>query len=295
MTRARPSQSGTPVAASLDDAVLRDIARRIRGHIVRTLHRAGSGHFGGSLSVADLLAALYFRELNLDLEDPERRERDRFILSKGHTAPALYGTLAEKGFIDQAELDTFDEIDSRLQLHPDMLALPYLDMSTGSLGQGLSVGLGFALGARLQARAFRTYVILGDGECQEGQVWETAMVAARYGADNLVAIVDTNRLQQYGWRDAGGDELVRSAPVRDLADKWRAFGWAVIEVDGHDFGEITAAFGQARQTSGRPTAIIAATVKGRGVSFMENDYRWHASAMTEELYKRAIADLGGPA
>lgn len=272
---------------------LEDIARRIRIRILETVHTAGAGHIGGPLSAVDLLTALYFAEMHIDPREPELPDRDRFLLSKGHSSPALYAVLAERGYFPVEELASFDAIGSRLQAHPDMTVLPGLDMSTGSLGQGLSAGLGLALAARLSGRSYRTFVILGDGECQEGQVWEAAMVAARYEVDSLVAIIDWNGLQQYGWHRPGEPEDVREAPLREPAAMWAAFGWNVIPIDGHDFGEIRAALAATRAGNGRPTCIIARTVKGKGVSFMEGDYMWHASPLSETQLEAARRELGG--
>jgi transketolase len=283
----------TATTSAIDQVRLEAIARRIRISILETVHAAGAGHIGGPLSVVELLTALYFSEMNIDPARPDDPERDRFLLSKGHSSPALYAILAERGYFPAEELATFDAIDSRLQAHPDMTVLPGLDMSTGSLGQGLSAGLGLALAARLSDRAYRTFVILGDGECQEGQVWEAAMVAARYKVDSLVAIVDWNGLQQYGWHRPGEPEDVREAPLREPAAIFDAFGWNVDVIDGHDFGEIMPALTSTRSGNGRPTCIIARTTKGKGVSFMEGNYIWHSSLISDSQLEAARVELGG--
>ena len=283
---------------------IRDHARDARRLIVQTVHVAKAGHVGGPLSAAEILSVLYFETLNIDPARPAWPDRDRFVLSKGHSALVLYSTLALRGYFPIAELRTFDQIDSRLQGHPDMTRLPGLDMSTGSLGQGLSAGVGMALGAKVKGKAFRTYVLIGDGECQEGQIWEAAQVAARYRLDNLVAILDLNRLQQFGWRSGSGvwarahpgnmqEEGFQDAPLPDAAAKWAAFGWQVIEVNGHDVEEISRACDQAKYSEGKPVLIVAHTVKGKGVAFMENDPDWHAKVPTDEELASALDDLGG--
>lgn len=261
-------------------------ARRL---IVESIHRAGAGHLGGPLSATDLLVNLYFDVLNLDPARPHWDHRDRFILSKGHSSIALYVVLALRGFLRVDELKTFDQIDSRLQGHPCMKCLPGVDMSTGSLGQGLSPGVGMAMGARLRDWPFHTWVMLGDGEIQEGQVWEACFTAARYELDNLTAILDYNRLPQFGWPDSQG--YTRERPIDDPAAKFRAFGWHTVECDGHDHGEIRAAFQAALATKRQPTCIIAHTVKGKGVSFMEGDFNWHAKVPTDDQLADAVAQL----
>lgn len=280
-------------------AELADLARLGRWLVVSTVAGSGAGHIGGPLSAMDLLVALYFRVLDIRPDEPEWPERDRFILSKGHCAVALYATMALRGYFPVAELATFDKGDSRLQGHPDATRLPGLDASTGSLGQGLSVGVGIALGARMRGRGFGTFVMLGDGECQEGMIWESAQVATRYGLGNLIAIVDHNGLQQYGWPkgdDADGVLGDRSAPWpgTQLRDVFAAFGWRVLQIDGHDFGEILGACAQARDAASgsRPTAILARTVKGRGLSFAEGRYAWHARIPTPEELEAARRELG---
>ena len=274
-----------------DFDLLRSVATSVRRSILATIHHAGAGHVGGPLSATDLLSVLYFHELRIDPANPSWADRDRFIFSKGHSSIALYATLAERGYFPREELLTFDQLDSRLQGHPDMLVTPGVDMSTGSLGQGLSPGLGMALAAKLNNKDYRTYVMIGDGEAQEGQIWEASMVAARYKADNLVAILDWNGLQQYGWAEAGKEPEERMSPLEDPARKWRAFGWHVIELDGHDLRAIVAALDDARTIKGRPTILIARTVKGKGVSFMEGDYLWHAKPITDEELELALAEL----
>ena len=272
---------------------LHQLAQQVRADVIRAVYHAKGGHIGGPLSCADMLVALYFRVLNIRPEEPDWPDRDRFILSKGHSAIGLYAALAARGYFPREELMTFDAIDSRLQGHPDMTKLPALDMSTGSLGQGLSPGLGMGLGARLLGKDFHTWVMLGDGECQEGQIWEAAFVAARYKLDNVTAILDFNSLQQYGWR---GDDLTRPLPPwessEDMAARWRAFHWNTIEVDGHDIPAFIQACEAAKAHKGEPTIIIASTVKGKGVSFMSGAYEWHAKVPTPEELHNALAELG---
>jgi transketolase len=271
---------------------LRRLAIEGRRLVLRTAHGAGAGHIGGPLSAMDMLVALYFEVLNVDPSRPRWEDRDRFILSKGHSALGLYAVLALRGYLPIEELATFDQLDSRLQAHPDMTVLPGLDMSTGSLGQGLSPGVGMALGARFLGRRFHVWVMVGDGDAQEGEIWEAAMVAARYGLDNLIAVVDLNGLQQFGWAGPGGyasDE--RMAALYQPAEKWGAFGWRVVEVDGHDIGAFLATASDARRGCGRPTVIIAHTTKGKGVSFMEGVYSWHTQPVTDEVLELALAEL----
>jgi len=288
-----PSARPTPAA---DLAALAAVAAQVRADCVRAVHHAKGGHLGGPLSCADILVALYFHVLHIRPEQPDWPERDRFILSKGHSAIGLYATLAERGYFPRAELMTFDAIDSRLQGHPDMTVLPGLDMSSGSLGQGLSPGLCMALGARRLGQNWHTWVVLRAGECQEGQIWEAAFVAARYGADNLTAILDFNGLQQYGWQ--GVTAAHRLAPWESaghMAARWQAFGWHTIEIDGHDFAQILAACDAAQAHKGQPTIIIARTQKGHGVSFMAGDYQWHAKVPTADELEQACRELGvGP-
>jgi transketolase len=279
--------TATETRPSLDE--LRRTSIEARKLIVQAIHHAGAGHLGGPLSAADILVALYFDQMNVDPGNPGWPERDRFILSKGHSSIALYTVLAMRGYFPVAELDTFDAAHSRLQGHPDMHALPGLEMSTGSLGQGLSPGVGMALGAKVRNSPFRTWVMLGDGEIQEGQIWEAAFVAARYRLDNLTAILDYNGLPQFGWPQAGG--FTRETPIDDPGAKFRAFGWHVIECDGHDQESIRAAFDAARAVTGQPTCVVAHTVKGQGVSFMEGDFNWHAKVPTDEQLAEALAEL----
>ena len=278
----------------LDTEALSRLAAQVRADCVRAVHHAQGGHLGGPLSCADILVALYFHVLDVRPDQPDWPERDRFIMSKGHSSIALYSTLAARGYFPRQELLTFDAIDSRLQGHPDMTRLPGLDMSTGSLGQGLSPGLGMALGAKLLGQDWHTWVLLGDGECQEGQVWEAAFVAARYKLDNLTAVLDFNRLQQYGWR---GETIKDRMPPWDpdpaiMGDKWHAFGWHIIYIDGHDIPQIVDACEQAQAHKGQPTIIIASTVKGKGVSFMSDVYEWHAKVPTPEELEQALRELG---
>ncbi len=272
---------------------LEKLAAQIRADCIRAVHHAKGGHIGGPLSCTDILVALYFKVMNIRPDEPNWPDRDRFIISKGHSAIALYATMAARGYFPREEVMTFDAIDSRLQGHPDMTRLPGLDMSTGSLGQGLSPGIGMALGARLLGKGWHTWVLLGDGECQEGQIWEAAFVAARYGLDNITAILDFNRLQQYGWP---GETIKHRLPPWDssqsMAAKWRAFGWNTIEIDGHDFRQILQACHQARAHKEQPTIIIASTVKGKGVSFMSGAFEWHARVPTSEELERALKELG---
>ena len=274
-----------------DFDLLRSVATSVRRSIITTVHHAGAGHVGGPLSATDLLAVLYFHELRIDPADPSWADRDRFVFSKGHSSVALYATLAERGYFSKEELLTFDHLDSRLQGHPDMLVTPGVDMSTGSLGQGLSPGLGMALAAKLNNKDYRTYVMIGDGESQEGQIWEASMVAARYKADNLVAILDWNGLQQYGWSEVGKEPEDRMNPLEAPAQKWQAFGWHVVELDGHDLRAIVSALDEARSIKGQPTILIAHTVKGKGVSFMEGDYLWHAKPITDGEFDLALAEF----
>ncbi|MEW5953761.1 MAG: transketolase [Bacillota bacterium] len=271
----------------MDTAVLdhlRERAKTLRRHIISMLGEAGSGHPGGSLSAADIVAALYFEVLKLDPERPDWPDRDRFVLSKGHAAPVLYAALAERGFFPAEELATLRKLGSRLQGHPDMKKLPGVEMSTGSLGQGLSAANGMALAARVDGRDYRVYALLGDGEIQEGQIWEAAMAAAHYRLDKLIAFLDHNGLQI----DGPIREIMSPEPV---ADKWRAFGWDVQVIDGHDIRQILRAIEDARQVTGRPSMIIAETVKGKGVSFMENQVGWHGNAPKAEEVARALAEL----
>lgn len=264
---------------------LKEIARTLRQDILKMLTRAGSGHPGGSLSAVELVASLYFHHMRYDPGNPSWPERDRFILSKGHAAPVLYATLARAGYFPVAELDTLRTLNSRLQGHPDMLKLPGIDISTGSLGQGLSAGNGMALAGKLDGKDYRVYVLVGCGEIQEGQVWEAAMAAAHYKLDNLCALMDYNKIQIDGYNP----EVMSIEPV---VDKWRAFGWQVIELNGHDFPSIIEALEAARTIKGKPTALIAHTTKGKGVSFMEGKVKYHGTAPTNEELEKALAELG---
>jgi transketolase len=259
-------------------------ANQLRIHIVNMLAASGSGHPGGSLSAADILIYLYFKEMNINSEDKDNRNRDRFILSKGHAAPVLYGTLAMKGFFSSSELKKLRKMGSFLQGHPDMRKIPGVEMSTGSLGQGFSASVGVALGGKIDERPYRVYTLLGDGELQEGIVWEAAMAASHYKLDNLVAIIDNNGLQI----DGTNDEVMK---VNPLKEKWESFGWNVIETDGHCFNAIEKAFESAKQIKGQPTVIIAKTVKGKGVSFMENQVGWHGVTPSEAERAKAIEEL----
>lgn len=280
-------ETGTRFMRSLEE--LENLSRQARRLILDSVHKAGAGHVGGPLSATDLLIALYFDTLNIDPQQPNWPDRDRFILSKGHSSIGLYSVLALRGYFPVEELDTFDQIDSRLQGHPDMTKLSALDMSTGSLGQGLSPGLGMALGARLSGREFHTWVMLGDGELQEGQIWEAAFVAPRYHLDNLTAIVDYNRLPQFGWPSENG--FTRSTPIDVPGAKFEAFGWNVVECDGHDHASIRAALKRALAFKHTPTCIIADTVKGKGISFMEGDFNWHAKAPDDAQLRSALDEL----
>jgi transketolase len=267
---------------SLDE--LKRIARQVRVDSLKMTFKAGSGHPGGSMSEAEILTALYFGgELKIDPKNPKDPKRDRFILSKGHTCPGLYSVLAQKGFFPRDELWNFRRVGHLLQGHTDN-KIPGVEMSAGSLGMGLSFGNGVALMSRLDGLAYRVYVLLGDGECQEGNIWEGAMTAAHHGIDNLVVFVDYNKIQIEGFvKDIKNPE--------PFADKWEAFGWNAIEIDGHDFGEIFNALEEARRTKGMPTVIIAHTLKGKGVSFTENKNEYHGRALTEDEMKRAMAEL----
>jgi len=280
----------TPYQYSAAD--IADIARQARIHILEAVAHAKGGHVGGPYSAAEMLAALYFRVLNIRPEEPDWPDRDRFVLSKGHSSIALYAILAMRGYFPVEELLTFDSIDSRLQGHPDMTVTPGVDMSSGSLGLGFAGALGMALGARAMQKKFMTYVMLGDGECNEGIVWEGAHVANRYGLDNLIAIVDHNKLQQFGWRGETTSERISPYTGSQLADRWKAFGWRVLEVDGHDVQAFLDTIDQARAAKGSPIAVIAHTIKGKGVSYMEGDYTWHSKVPTEEEFAIAMEELG---
>ena len=252
--------------------------------IIEGVYNAKCGHPGGSLSIADVMTYLYFVEMNVNPEEPGSPSRDRFVLSKGHTAPALYATLAERGFFPKEDIRTLRKTASYLQGHPDMKRVPGVDMSTGSLGLGISAACGMALSAKVYGDSYRVYTVIGDGESEEGQVWEAAMFASHYKLDNLVCILDLNGLQI----DGPITEVMNPTPHDD---KFRAFGWNVITIDAHDFDEIESAFSIARQTKGKPTVIIAKSTKGKGVSYMENACEWHGQAPKEDLYKVAVEDL----
>ena len=263
---------------------LQKLATNIRLGIIEEVYNAASGHPGGSLSIADILTYLYFEEMNVDANDPKADSRDRFVLSKGHTSPALYATLAEKGFFPKEDLKTFRKLGSYLQGHPDMKGVPGVDMSSGSLGLGISAACGMALSGKYNKKDYRVYTVIGDGESEEGQVWEAAMFAAHYKLDNLCAILDFNGLQI----DGPIADVIGPAP---FDTKFAAFGWNVITADAHDFDELENAFAKARQCKGKPSVIIANSVKGKGVSYMENKCEWHGSAPKTEQYEIALADL----
>ncbi len=263
---------------------LEQVAKRLRRHVVSMIATAGSGHPGGSLSAADIVATLFFRVLRHNREDPGWPDRDRFILSKGHAGPILYAALAEAGYFPVEELSTLRKLDSRLQGHADAGLTPGVEMSSGSLGMGLSFAIGVALAARLDSRAYRTYALLSDGECQEGQTWEAALSAAHFRLDNLLAIVDFNGLQLSGWTR----DIMNLEP---LVEKWQAFGWHTIDIDGHDIPRILSACSEAEGVKGKPTVIIARTVKGKGVSFMENNVAFHGKAPKKDETERALKEL----
>ena len=265
---------------------LQEMARKVRVALIEETFAAASGHPGGSLSIADILTYLYFEEMNIDPRAPKNPDRDRFVLSKGHTAPALYAALAHRGFFPTEDLVTLRKIDSYLQGHPDMKGTPGVDMSTGSLGLGISAACGMALSGKYNGKDYRVYTVLGDGESQEGQVWEAAMFAAHYKLDNLVAVLDLNGLQI----DGKITDVMNPTPHDE---KFAAFGWNVITINGHDFEEIEAAFVAARACKGKPTVIISKSVKGKGVSFMENDADWHGKAPNAEQRDAALAELNG--
>lgn len=272
------------LAPSLSLEEMAATAKKLRRHVITMIGKAGSGHLGGSLSAAEIITSLYFKVLRHDPANPRWAERDRFILSKGHAAPILYAALAERGYFPGEELATLRTLGSCLQGHCDMTATRGVEMSSGSLGQGLSFGIGIALAGRLDARDYRVYVLLGDGECDEGQVWEAAMASAHFKLDNLVAIVDHNELQIDGWNR----DVMNLEP---LPEKWKAFGWHTIEVNGHDLSQLIAAFDEAKRVRGKPTAIIAHTIKGKGVSFMENNVDFHGKAPTPAEMEKALEEL----
>ena len=263
---------------------LEKIACQVRKGIIEEVYAAQSGHPGGSLSCADILTVLYFNQMNINPEKPEDMGRDRFVLSKGHCAPALYSVLAEKGYFSKEELKTFRALGSKLQGHPDMKKLPGVDMTTGSLGQGLSAAVGMAIASKMDSAGCRVYCLVGDGEIEEGQIWEAAMSASKAQLDNLCVIVDNNHLQI----DGNVEEV---AGLNNIEGKFSSFGFNVLHVDGHNISNLIDAFTTAKQTKGKPTVIIASTVKGKGVSFMENKAEWHGKAPSEEEYNQAMSDL----
>ena len=269
-----------------DHKGLNEITNVIRKDIVSMIYRAKSGHPGGSLSAVEILTALYFDQMNIDPTNPKMEDRDRFVLSKGHAAPALYATLSERGYFDKEELNHLRQIGSMLQGHPDMKKIPGVEMSTGSLGQGFSVACGMAMAAKLDNAPWNVYALLGDGEVQEGIIWEAAMSAAHYKLDNMIAFLDYNGLQIDG-------DVESVMNINPIEDKFKTFGWNVITIDGHDFDQIFAALDMAKDTVDKPTMIIAKTIKGKGVSFMENQASWHGSAPSEEQLQQALSELGG--
>ena len=269
-----------------DHKGLKEIARNIRKDIVSMIHTSKSGHPGGSLSAVEILTALYFDEMNIDINNCKMEDRDRFVLSKGHAAPVLYATLAERGYFDKKELLSLRKVGAMLQGHPDMKGTPGVEMSTGSLGQGFSVACGMAMASKLDNAPWRVYALLGDGEVQEGLIWEAAMSAAHYKLDNMVAFLDYNGLQIDG-------EVEKVMNIGPIVDKFKSFGWNVIEIDGHDFDQIFAALDMAKETVGKPTMIVAKTIKGKGVSFMENNAGWHGNAPSDNDLERALSELGG--
>jgi len=270
--------------AVMDTLKLKKIAQNVRINIIKMLAEAKSGHPGGSLSMVDILTVLYFEKMNIDVKNAKWENRDRLVLSKGHGAPGLYAVLAERGFFKKEELLKLRKCGAMLQGHPDMKGTPGVDMSTGSLGQGLSVANGMAMAGKLDGKDYRVYAIAGDGEIQEGQIWEAAMSSAHYKLDHLTLFIDHNGLQI----DGSNDEIMGVNPI---PEKFRAFGWNVIEINGHDFEQIEAAITMAQTIKGRPTAIIAETIKGKGVSFMENQVGWHGKAPSLEQRDQAVAEL----
>ena len=267
-----------------DISELQKIAKNVRNGIIESTYNAKSGHPGGSLSCADILTVLYFNQMNIDENNPKSPSRDRLVLSKGHVAPALYSVLAEKGYFNKEELKNLRKVDSMLQGHPDMKKIPGVDMSTGSLGQGLSAANGMAMASKLNHDGIRVYCICGDGELQEGQIWEAAMTASHYKLDNLCLIVDNNNLQIDG-------KVSDVMSIYPLTDKFKSFGFEVINIDGHDMEQIIRAFNKAKTIKGKPTVIIAKTIKGKGISFMEDKAEWHGKAPKEEEYKLSIKEL----
>ncbi len=274
-----------------DIAELEELARRARVAIVKAIANAEGGHLGGPLSATDMLTALYWRILNIRPDEPLWPDRDRFVLSKGHSSIALYAVMALRGYFPVAELDTFDAIDSRLQGHPDMTALPGIDISSGSLGLGFSGAVGIAMGAKAIGAEFTTYAMVGDGECNEGIVWEGAHVANRYRLDNLIVVLDHNKLQQFGWRGESAQDRIPPYTGTELADRWKAFGWHVVEGDGHDIAAFLEVMESVQDADG-PVAVVAHTVKGKGVSYMENVFQWHSKVPTAEELTIALTELG---
>lgn len=265
---------------------LKSIAQLIRGDIVTMLTESCSGHPGGSLSSADIVTALFFGEMNIDAKNPNDENRDRFVLSKGHAAPVLYSALARRGYFEVEELKTLRKFGSRLQGHPSMKCLPGVDMSTGSLGQGISAAIGMALAGKIDNKSYRVYTLLGDGELEEGQVWEASMAAAHYKLDNLTAFIDFNGLQI----DGNVEDVMNPSPIDK---KFEAFGWNTIVINGHSMEEILKAIESAKQCKGMPTAVICKTIKGKGVSFMENEASWHGTTPNKEQCNQALAEIGG--
>ncbi len=265
---------------------LKSLAKTVRKDIISMLTESGSGHPGGSLSAADIVTTLFFGEMNIDPKNPKDENRDRFVLSKGHAAPVLYSVLARRGFFPVEELNTLRKINSRLQGHPSMKCLPGVDMSTGSLGQGISVSVGMALAGKIDNKDYRVYTLLGDGELEEGQVWEAAMSAAHYKLDNLTAFVDFNGLQIDG-------DITKVMNPSPIDKKFEAFGWNVLVIDGHDIKAIQDAIEEAKRVKSKPTVIVCKTVKGKGVSFMENQAGWHGTAPSKEQCEQALAEIGG--
>ncbi len=286
MTDPKASSGTIPPASRFNLSVveLKETARKLRHHVISMIATAGSGHPGGSLSSADIVTALYFKVMHHNPEKPQWPDRDRLILSKGHAAPMLYAALAESGYFPVEELSTLRKLGSRLQGHTDRNLTPGVEMSAGSLGMGLSFGIGVALAARLDHRDYETYVLLSDGECDEGQTWEAALSAPQFKLDNLVAIIDCNKIQLSGWTR----DIMNLEP---LNQKWQAFGWHTIDIDGHDFNQILSAFQEARKVKTKPTVIIAHTIKGKGVSFMENKVKFHGKAPTPQEAEMALKEL----
>lgn len=277
---------GLEVSYEMNNKEYEEIASQIRQHVIRAIYNAKSGHPGGSLSATDILTALFFKEMNIDPEHPEKEDRDMFVLSKGHAAPGLYATMGVRGFYPVEDMYSLRKLGSKFQGHPSSYKLPCLEHSTGSLGQGFSAAVGMAIGARLKGLGQRVYTILGDGELQEGLVWEAAMCAAHYKLDNLCAFVDWNGLQI----DGANDDVMT---VKPIDEKFKAFGWNVLMIDGHNFADIFEALDSARQFKDKPTMIVAKTHKGQGVSFMADQAGWHGKAPNEEQAKAAIEELGG--